>query len=348
MIRYYVVLIVSLFTNCKQVPSQVVTSEDLTKNQVFWQTKQTEEKKDKEQKLFPKKTDSLNTVEYRRNRVYIHSANCQYEVFVNDVLSSRFMGDIAKSGGTTGATPINQHVLFSGVNEIKIRMYPKYGDTTLGQRSYFKMEFFYFINDLNSRIYNKEMGGESGINIDNSDTDYEGEPRTKYNPPHKLEGLPVYEWRTTFEASVPFEIEGWLKSVNLKEEQEEKKLKNELLLAYKELFKIIEKRDVSAYLEAVKLREERIKTAFYLTKEEEEKRNAEFINLLEDKNYELLPITEEAIVLEYQGYGKLAILSDVRDGEGIIRLRNKKDEDEEVTLDFRFHRKEKGAPLSVI
>ncbi|WP_237276254.1 hypothetical protein [Tenacibaculum ovolyticum] len=343
--KYYIMLSISLVLACKQVPSQNIKTEDLTKNQIFWKTKQTEEMKNSQEEIFPKKIKSIETIEKRRNRVYLNSANCQYEVFVNDVLSSRFMGDIVKSGGTTGATSINEYVLFSGVNEIKIRMYPKYGDTLFTNKGFVGIDFFYFINDLNNRVYNKKKGGEEGLSIGQSEY-HLGEIRKENNPPHKLEGLPVYEWRTTFETSVPFEIEGWLKSVNLKEEQEEKKLKNELLLAYKELFKIIEKRDVSAYLEAVKLREERIKTAFYLTKEEEEKRNAEFINLLEDKNYELLPITEEAIVLEYQGYGKLAVLSDMRDGEGIIRLRNKKDE--EVTLDFRFHRKEKGDPLSVI
>jgi hypothetical protein len=36
------------------------------------------------------------------------------------------------------------------------------------------------------------------------------------------------------------------------------------------------------------------------------------------------------------------------DGEGIIRLRNKKDPDDKVYLDLRFQRKHKGDKLTVI
>ncbi|WP_028887522.1 hypothetical protein [Tenacibaculum ovolyticum] len=349
MTRYCIILVVSLLTGCKKVPAQVITSEDLTENQFFWKQKNKIEKATTDKDVFPKKIDSLQTKEQRINRIYLRSSYCQYELFVNDVLVSRTMGEITKGGGgITGAMPINQNLMFSGVHEIKLRMYPKYPLLAFNNRGgTVSMNFYYFIDDLRNQTYNKKMGGEIGISIGESEY-HKGEIRGAENPPHKIEGLPVYEWRTTFEASVPFEVEGWLNSINLKEEQEEKKLKSELLLAYKELYKIIAKRDVLAYLEAVKLRENRISNAFYLTKEEQEKRNAEFINLLEDKNYEMLPIAEETIVLEYQGYGKLGILSDVRDGEGIIRLRNKENPDEIVTLDFRFHRKKKGATLSVI
>ncbi|WP_237276253.1 hypothetical protein [Tenacibaculum ovolyticum] len=348
MTRYCIILVVSLLTGCKQAPSQVITSENLTKNQAFWQQKNKIKKATTDKDVFPKKIYSIETLEKRRHRVYLRNAFCQFEAYINDVLIYRMIGNTTNGGaGINGDIPINQYLLFSGVHEIKIRMYPADNKSFFGKKGFLSTDFSYFILDLNDIVYNEKMGGREGLSI--GQTEYHlGELRKPNNPPHKLEGLPIYEWRTTFEASVPFEVEGWLNSINLKEEQEEKKLKSELLLAYKELYEIIAKRDVLAYLEAVKLRENRISNAFYLTKEEQEKRNAEFINLLEDKNYEILPIAEETIVLEYQGYGKLGILSDVRDGEGIIRLRNKENPEEIVTLDFRFHRKKKGVPLSVI
>lgn len=349
--KHILVICLGLFICCKQMPAQTITKEELTKNNAFWHIKKEQEMKNKEINLFPEKADSLQTQELRRNRIYLRSGFCQFEAYVNDVLIYRMLGDVTKGGaGITGAIPINQNLLFSGEHEIKVRIFPMYGDTVLSNKIFLGMEFYSFINDLREKVYNDKMGGKTGVNIDNTDTDYKGDPRSQYNPTHNFIGLPVYEWRTTFEASVPFEQEAWLNSVNLKEESEKEtvNIKRRLLDSYKKLHKIVSERDINAYLEAVKDREDRISTAFYFSKEEQAERTQEFIDLLTDKKYEVLPIVEETIVVEYQAYGKLGVLSDTRDGEGIIRVRNIENPDEEITLDFRFHRKQKGDSLTVI
>ena len=50
----------------------------------------------------------------------------------------------------------------------------------------------------------------------------------------------------------------------------------------------------------------------------------------------------------YKTYGKLVTLLHLADGEGIIRMRNKNNPDENIYLDFLFQRKEKGGKLTVI
>ena len=86
---------------------------------------------------------------------------------------------------------------------------------------------------------------------------------------------------------------------------------------------------------------------YYTEKERKEKiKMAE--ELLNNSDYEVEPLFEETFKLEYQGYGKLVTLLHLADGEGIIRLTNKKDPNENIYLDFLFQRKEKGGKLSVI
>ncbi|OOV19515.1 hypothetical protein [Flavobacterium sp. LM4] len=57
---------------------------------------------------------------------------------------------------------------------------------------------------------------------------------------------------------------------------------------------------------------------------------------------------EETFQLEYQAYGKIIMFLHKADGEGIIKLKNKKNPAEVIHLDFRFQRKEKGEKLTVI
>jgi len=70
--------------------------------------------------------------------------------------------------------------------------------------------------------------------------------------------------------------------------------------------------------------------------------------MLQNSDYELEPLFEETFHLEFQGYGKLVSILNKADKEGIIRLKNKKDPNQKVYLDFLFQRKKKGDKLSVI
>ncbi len=323
---------------------------DLTKNETFCKQKHIlEMQQDDENKIFPIKIESIRTKEPRRNRIYLSSSYCQYELFVNDVLISRTMGEMTKKGGgITGAVPINQNLLYSGIHEVKLRMYPKYSLPIFDNRGgTVSLDFYYFIDDLMEKVYNNKMGGQKGLSIGQSEY-HLGEVREPHNPPHNIEGLAVYEWRTTFEASVAFEQEAWLNSINLKKRKDKNKLKEELLNEYKKLHSVIKKRDIETYLEIVKDRELRLRTALYLTEKEQEERKEKFVSLLKDEKYDLLPLNEDISVLEYQAYGRLIFLSNNKDGKGIIRLVNRENLNEIVTLDFRFHRKKKGGPLTVI
>ncbi|NRS87181.1 hypothetical protein HNQ02_000081 [Flavobacterium sp. 7E] len=311
---------------------------------------------------YPIKKDTTIGNERRSNYIYMHSADCQFEVYVNDVLLTSFKGEMARRGGITGGHITNFLLLTSGTNEIKVRMYPRFGDKVFKGGAAVNLIFQHFRNgDFRTTIYDEEMRGEDGILLDHHDKQWVSDKGTydtdswvaahfEPKPAIHFDGLPIYEWRSTFEAQVPYDLVGWHNSVNLqKEEEDEKKdIKKELIAEYQKIYEIIKNRDVQGYLKLVKEKEEILeKTMFYTEKDRKEKlQMAE--DLLNNSDFELEPIFPETFQLEYQGYGKLVTLLHKADGEGIIRLRNKSNPDENIYLDFLFQRKVKGGKLTVI
>ncbi|MBE8725688.1 hypothetical protein [Flavobacterium hungaricum] len=351
----------SILFSCQSNLSQE-KKEKINKKEPFWKIRNQTIDKNKSTMEYPIKKDTSISNEKRSNYIYIHSADCQFEVYINDVLLTNFKGEMARKGGITGGHITNFLLLTSGTNEIKVRMYPPYGDKVFKIGAAVGLVFQHFRDgNFKTTVYDEKMRGKDGIILDHFDKQWVGDKgeygttswvEGHYEPktPLPLKGLPIYEWRSTFEAQVPYDLVGWHNSVNLEKEQEDenKNIKAELIAEYKKVHEIIKNRDVQAYLKLVKEREELLeKTMYYTEKDRKEKRKmAE--ELLNDGDYEIEPLFEETFQLEYQGYGKLATLLHKADGEGVIRLRNKKNPDENIYLDFLFQRKEKGGKLTVI
>lgn len=350
-----------LTIGCKPTFSQEI-KEQIKAQESFWKNRNHMNTKNDPQKIFPI-AKNTRTINIRTNRIYLRSMKCQFEVFVNDVLLFKTMGEITKNGGgITGSYDINQLMLTSGTHEVKVRMYPMYDLQLFDQYTpYMDLTFSYFKDrDLKTTKYNKKMNGHNGIELSQSNqqwiTKYNEEHQEEYDgdyepkTPINFEGLPMYEWRSTFDAEVDFDLVGWRESVNLKKENkdQEDKLKNKLIQAYKNIHQLIKNKDIKGYLALVKEREELITTSLHYKENEKPLREQEFTKLLESNEYEVEPLFEEVIQLEFQAYGKLVMLLHKADGEGIIRLRNKKDPKDRIYLDFRFQRKKKNEPLSVI
>ncbi|MDX6181060.1 hypothetical protein SGQ44_02760 [Flavobacterium sp. Fl-77] len=357
------VILICLFAlfSCQSKLSQE-TIDKIKEKKTFWQTRTDLINKNKNTIEYPIKKDTTIGNEKRYNYIYTHSADCQFEIYIDDVLLTNFKGEMAREGGITGGHITNFLLLTSGTHEIKVRMYPPYGKDVFKIGAAVGLTFQHYRDgDFRTTVYDEKMRGEDGIILDHYDKQWvsdKGEYGTPswveahYEPktPLPLKGLPIYEWRSTFDADVPYDLTGWRNSVNLQKEQEDEKknIKAELIAEYKKVHEIIKNRDVEGYLKLVKDREELLgKTMYYTEKERKEKiKMAE--ELLNNSDYELEPLFEETFKLEYQGYGKLVTLLHLADGEGIIRLTNKKDPNENIYLDFLFQRKEKGGKLSVI
>lgn len=123
------VILICLFAlfSCQSKLSQE-TIDKIKEKKPFWQTRTDLINKNKTTKEYPIKKDSTITNEKRSNYIYIHSADCQFEVYIDDVLLTNFKGEMARKGGVTGGHITNSLLLTSGIHEIKVRMYPPYGD----------------------------------------------------------------------------------------------------------------------------------------------------------------------------------------------------------------------------
>lgn len=310
---------------------------------------------------YPIKKDSIVS-EQRTNRIYLDNMECQFEVFVDDVLLYKVMGEITQSGGGISSdNDINQLLLSTGTHELKVRMYPAHGRKVFGREGYLNFVVSYFKDrDLRTIKFNESLNGHNGIHIDQKDKQWiekwDSDNRVGYDgdyvvkQPHKLEGLPVYEWRTEFFAAVPFSYEGWRGSVSLAKEQEDKKdvFYRELHSEYKRIHEVIKNKDTASYLSLVKEREELITATLFYKDAEKKLRADEFVKLIQGPDYEIEPLVEEMFHLEFQGYGKLAMFLNKTDGEGVIRLRNKSNPDDTIYMDFHFQRKKAGEKLTVI
>ncbi|MFK7079580.1 hypothetical protein V3470_14160 [Flavobacterium oreochromis] len=358
--KIIILFLICCFTSCKEEVSSKITKK-MKEKEFFWKNRTKNIEKNKTMKEYPIQSN-ISTQEKITNRIYIDNMECQFEIFVDDVLLFKLMGDVTKNGGgVTGDYDINQLLLTSGKHEVKVIMYPRFGKQLFGREGYVNLTFSSFKDrNLKTIKYYEDMNQNNGIHIDqlkkqwiekwdhDNQVGYEGQYIEK--TPEKFEGLPIYQWSRVFNANVSFNFDGWRKSVDLKKEEKKDKIdiKKELYEQYKLIYEIIKNKDINQYLNIVKEREDLITSCLYYSENEKKLRQEEFIKLIAGDEYELEPLFEETFQLEYQGYGKLAMLLHKADGEGIIRLKNKKNDDDIIFLDFRFQRKKKGDNLTVI
>ena len=340
--------------------------EDIKEQNIIIQKEQFWKKRnlmqEKQEQTYPIEKNTTVTEE-RTNRIYLRSRKCQFEVFVNDVLLLKLMGEITKNGaGINGSFDINQLMLTSGQHEVEVRLYPQYGQAIFDDfGGFMSLTFSHFKNrDLRTLQYDNAMNGHNGIELSSDDeqwiTKYDEDNKFEYDgdyepkKPIKFKGLPIYIWKKTFSAEAPFNFVGWRESVNIKEETKNEKdvLEKELLSIYKKIHELIKNKNTDLYLKLVKEREELITSCLYYKDSEKPLREKEFIDLIKSDDYQLLPLSTKTFHLEFQAYGKLVMFINKIDGEGVIRLENKKDSNDIIYLDFRFQRKKEGEPLTVI
>jgi hypothetical protein len=297
-----------------------------------------ENKKENNSKLKPELViNNKNVMDFKEKdyNAYVRSANCQFEILIDDVPPFvGFWGSITEKGtGFSGNIPINSCLLTSGKHTIRAKIYPKYGQTALEYMSFTTLDIY----------YKKAATIEEKFEVHLLQL----EPPTKSGGTKGLESLPYYEMQAEINVDLPFAIEGWKNSVNLKEEQENGyDLKKELQSNYQTLSDLIQKKDTIALRNIIEEREDLLATAFYFTSKEKEEEIQDLMSIITDDNYELAPFPKEAKMYFY-GYGKMVTLLNI-EREGVIKFVNKKDPKETVSLEFRFHRKKKGDKLIVI
>lgn len=264
---------------------------------------------------------NIKNIEFKINS---NIKDCLYKIYVDDILINDGIANEKNHGAVSIDASINHVLLKTGKHNFRMEMFPTPGEKKLGEFSYGDFKLWY---------WNVDKQEDDGISVLSMRTPSD----------NLINKLLFFKLETEINLEVPFSIEGWTNSVSLKKEMEDgKDLKREIQNSYDD---IIKNRDVQAFSKLIKEREELLGVAFYSTAQEKHDNLNEFLEIIQNPDYELQPYPKKA-ELRFFAYGKLVTLSSpIR--ESVIELINKKTE-KIISLDFYFHRKNKGDKLELI
>jgi len=271
----------------------------------------------------------------------INTSACSFEFLVNDmpVLSYYNKGGIATS------VPINPQILKSGIQTFKIKIYPGYykeNKQLIQADSLIKDTKF----DLSfSHKDWSNLGEESKIDFE-------------FSLPHtitesgirefKLAGSPYFEYKGTFNASVPYSLKGWQESVNLSEENEED-LEAEVIKVYQELIVKYKNKDIEGISEYNKNKiTERLQSIYSTEKSDILKITDKISSKFNSPSFNIEPLENYKINILGNGRAVRLVRDDLKNkGEGVVRItyQNKEGKKRLSFYGFTFHRPVKGGPL---
>lgn len=244
--------------------------------------------------------------------VRIKSANCNFQILINDkkVFATRRnkIGSVINGG----YAPINYGILKSGLQSITVRMLPPVVDRkteikhpTLGNA---QLDIEIVADDF----MEGESTGEYSI------YEWESPKETKFIKTEGIEmpyftqpELPFFEHKSTFEAEVPYALDGWNKSVTLytddKEELEE--LTKEVLTIFEKLKLNFQEKKLDNLADMVYNKEKLASQQFYLRQSGMKENWNNYIEDYRHKGFKMMPIDNFQLV--FYGNGKLVTLEHI-------------------------------------
>jgi hypothetical protein len=245
----------------------------------------------------------------------------RYETYVNDMPLEK---DYLK-GSTDTEIPINDFILASGIQKIKIVLLPDSGKVVVDKSG---------ISYLNVTIY-KYPRGLSYMTTD------EAVVIKEINLKDKTEA-PIVVKEVEISVEVPYKINGWSNSVDLAKENQEL-LKKEVIAKYEELRQIINKGDFEAFENAYSQRDKEINEAIYnnvdAIKEDKEWMSKRVMKCKNKMN------VISNVTMHLNGGNKIVYLENVDHESPIIGDIDGKHEE---VFNIMLHRPKPGAPLEII
>ncbi|KIO51842.1 hypothetical protein [Flavobacterium hibernum] len=270
-----------------------------------------------------KKIININKMTYQPIYTLKISVANPYETYVNDMpLEIDY-----QAGSTNNELPINNYILKSGIQEIKIVLLPDEGKKIVDRLG---------INYVAVKIYKYPRG-----------LDYTGENRVELIKEINLRDLkesPLLVKTFQIDIDVPYNLQGWSESVDLKKENQ-KELNNELVNKFNEFRDLLKIHDVKSFLSKTEKSEKDLNEALFLSQEEIKSDlndlSADIKNIID-----VYPI--ENYEIKFYGNGRIITLLRI-DGKlkGTSVLRTDK-ADYNTTYNLYFHRPKPGSQLEVI
>lgn len=224
---------------------------------------------------------------------YSYNKKCGFAIYINDILIAKQTEPINID---YAVTPINPYILKSGVQKIKIELFPFVVDHKLESDIEFNLKVFFVKN------YNEEI-------VDSSEN-------LVFDLPPLMIDAQLSEWRfeNSFIAEVPYQVTGWSNSQNLKELNN---IETQLRKKFKDLVSFIENKEPDKILKEFAISMKESESFYYLTKNQLDNSRQDFITLIRMPNIFIAPL--DNTVVKYYANGKLVTLETL-DGKPALRI----------------------------
>lgn len=259
---------------------------------------------------------------------------CGYEILINDITVHRYF---MFGSANEQRIQINDQILSSGKQSVTVRMFPpqlqdQSWSPTLTDAAKFSIKIQY-----------RQADGP----IENSKQVFEFKSPNKPGTEHFLaSGQKYYEFKGTFNAEVPYQLEGWSKSKDLSKENQEELLK-EAVSAYNNFREILIKKDINAYANLMYDKELELAKAYYWkTADDSRERWDEMKGSVLEKR-EILPLKDFKMVL-YAGGKVLALQPTSEMYKDFLSAVHAQTADDDIQVSFFLHKKAGSNQLTPI
>lgn len=224
------------------------------------------------------------------------SNGCNFRIFINDVS----VVDFFDTGGGAGMVPINPSILKSGTQRLRVELYPVKGHEEKGINSIRPLDIFIKCKEGGQRL-----------------ADYE---TVLSNPLGSVEipvGTPYFEYECTFEAEVPYVLQGWSNCKNLREEPD---LEEQVIKKLNELKLLFEKKKYDEITKLMLYKQNGASYSIYRPIDKGLEEMAEMFNEMKIRYDKVADIENYKII--FMGDGKLVYVEDIIDRDSVLRLEN--------------------------
>lgn len=265
-------------------------------------------------------TNNNNTMNEQPIYTLAISVANPHELYLNDM---PLIKDYNK-GSSNFEIPLNDFILKSGIQNLKIILLPEEGKTIVDKSG---------IDYVDVKIYRYSNGL--------SDMNPEKRTLIKSINLKEFKEIPIVVKEVEFNVIVPYELLGWTKSADLSKENQEV-LKKEVVTKYEELRAILNNGNYEGFLKENKKRDSEVDNCFYNDLEAQNE-DEEFLkdrisksknNMLELKEYKLVFYGNKKLIALENKRGKSSLCGD--NGKTIF------------TYFILLHRPSPNAPLEVI
>ncbi|AIM37885.1 hypothetical protein KO02_15210 [Sphingobacterium sp. ML3W] len=191
--------------------------------------------------------------------IMFNSYFCNIEVFVNDIAIYKNYG--AEELTTFYPLDLNEYILKSGEQKVTVRLLPEEGNT-LSKETSMKLKIARIANLKTYKNFEKEK--KVLVEYETPIVPKEGKTDVEYGGYFQYAGLPVFEKTFTFQADVPYTVQGWENSQVLNgNDQDLSKLEKEVVAFYQQVKNIYGKRDQESFRILVEPRLKEIAQSHY-------------------------------------------------------------------------------------